>query len=139
MNIYQRLHKIKDIFKEPKDSSQIQDIMQSYYQKIKQNKKRRSGQEKNGAILMAVCRGKISEGIDFTDDLARAVFMVGVPYPPVGEKKVQVKKEYLDASSSNSFKLFRSNSCNSAVSTTTTTITTITTSASAPASNTTEQ
>lgn len=46
---------------------------------------------------MAVCRGKISEGIDFTDDLARAVFMVGVPYPPVGEKKIQVKKEYLDS------------------------------------------
>ena len=49
-----------------------------------------------GAILFAVCRGKISEGIDFTDELARAVFMIGIPYPPIYETKVVYKKEYLN-------------------------------------------
>ena len=33
------------------------------------------------AILFAVCRGKISEGIDFADDAARIVITIGIPYP----------------------------------------------------------
>ena len=37
--------------------------------------------EKKGAILMGVCRGRISEGLDFSDDAARCVIIVGIPYP----------------------------------------------------------
>ena len=29
---------------------------------------------------MGVCRGRFSEGIDFTDNMARAVFIVGIPF-----------------------------------------------------------
>jgi Rad3-related DNA helicase len=35
----------------------------------------------NGAILMGVCRGRISEGLDFSDNAARCVIIVGIPYP----------------------------------------------------------
>ncbi len=45
---------------------------------------------------MGVLRGKISEGLDFADDLTRAVFVVGIPFPPVYDLKVRAKKEYLD-------------------------------------------
>ncbi len=31
--------------------------------------------------MLAVCRGKLSEGLDFSDDAARAVIIVGIPYP----------------------------------------------------------
>jgi Rad3-related DNA helicase len=31
--------------------------------------------------MLAVCRGKLSEGLDFSDDFARAVIIVGIPYP----------------------------------------------------------
>jgi len=40
-----------------------------------------------GAILCCVCRGKVSEGIDFADEMARAVVMVGIPFPPIGDIK----------------------------------------------------
>lgn len=37
--------------------------------------------KRSGALLFAVCRGKISEGMDFIDDHARAVISIGIPYP----------------------------------------------------------
>jgi Rad3-related DNA helicase len=46
--------------------------------------------------MMAVCRGKISEGLDFSDDAARAVFVVGVPYPMLIDPKTVIKRYRLD-------------------------------------------
>lgn len=62
------------ILKEPKNTSEYQIIIDRYYDAI-------LGGDKKGAILMAVCRGKISEGLDFSDNSARAVLIVGIPYP----------------------------------------------------------
>lgn len=41
--------------------------------------------------MFCVCRGKISEGIDFTDKLARSVVLVGVPFPPAADTWVITK------------------------------------------------
>ena len=49
-----------------------------------------------GAVLMGVCRGKLSEGIDFSDDAARCVIVFGIPYPNYVDPKVILKKHYLD-------------------------------------------
>jgi regulator of telomere elongation helicase 1 len=35
-----------------------------------------------GAMLLAVCRGKLSEGVDFADAACRAVVITGLPLPP---------------------------------------------------------
>ena len=43
--------------------------------------------KREGAILFAVCRGKASEGIDFADEMARAVILIGVPYPSITDKR----------------------------------------------------
>ena len=51
---------------------------------------------KGKAAFFAVCRGKLAEGIDFTDDAARAVIMAGIPYPQVFDPKVLIKKDFLD-------------------------------------------
>ena len=42
-------------------------------------------------------RGKISEGIDFSDDMARAVVVTGLPFAPYLDPKVKLKREFLDA------------------------------------------
>lgn len=36
----------------------------------------------SGAFLFTVMRGKFSEGIDFRDEMCRAMLVVGVPFPP---------------------------------------------------------
>ena len=42
-------------------------------------------------ILQGVCRGKISEGVDFADNRGRVCFITGIPYAPMMEPKVKLK------------------------------------------------
>lgn len=49
-----------------------------------------------GCVLMAVCRGKVSEGIDFSDSKGRAVIVTGIPFAPYKDPWVVLKKQYLD-------------------------------------------
>jgi hypothetical protein len=51
---------------------------------------------KEGAVFFAVCGGKISEGIDFADDMARLVIIVGIPYGYLGDCRNKAKMEYLN-------------------------------------------
>ena len=51
---------------------------------------------KGGAVLMAVCRGKMSEGIDFADRHGRAVIVTGIPFPPFMDPRVRLKRMWLD-------------------------------------------
>lgn len=36
----------------------------------------------------------MSEGYDFNDELARAVMIVGLPYPNIGDTKIIMRQEY---------------------------------------------
>ena len=45
---------------------------------------------------MAVCRGKVAEGLDFADDRGRAVLITGLPYPPFKDARVELKRQFLD-------------------------------------------
>ncbi len=45
---------------------------------------------------MGVCRGRISEGLDFSDNAARMVIIVGIPFPQMYDAKVILKRNYLD-------------------------------------------
>lgn len=47
-------------------------------------------------ILLAVFRGKMSEGISFNDDNARAVICVGLPFPNSFDRNIKAKKAYND-------------------------------------------
>jgi fanconi anemia group J protein len=49
-----------------------------------------------GAVMLGVCRGKISEGMDFKDAAARGVLIVGIPYPNARAPQLLRKKEWND-------------------------------------------
>jgi fanconi anemia group J protein len=52
---------------------------------------------RNGkALLLAVFRGKMSEGISFNDDNARAVICVGLPFPSAFDRSIKAKMDYND-------------------------------------------
>ena len=45
-------------------------------------------------ILLAVFRGKMSEGVSFNDDFARGVICVGVPFPSSYDRSISAKMSY---------------------------------------------
>ena len=45
---------------------------------------------------VAVCRGKVSEGLDFADNNARAVICLGIPFPAIKSPEVDLKMKYND-------------------------------------------
>jgi Rad3-related DNA helicase len=49
-----------------------------------------------GALLFCVVGGKMSEGINFSDDLARGVAVVGLPYPNPSDPELVERMAYLD-------------------------------------------
>ncbi|GIM16984.1 hypothetical protein Vretimale_19544, partial [Volvox reticuliferus] len=49
-----------------------------------------------GAVFFAVCRGKVSEGLDFSDRAGRAVVITGIPYAVKNDAKVRLKRDVLD-------------------------------------------
>ncbi|XP_072001052.1 ATP-dependent DNA helicase DDX11-like [Engystomops pustulosus] len=84
----------KKIFQEPKRASHVEQVLSEYSRCIKF-----SGQNSGaltGAVLFSVVGGKMSEGINFSDDLGRCVVMVGMPYPNIRSPELQEKMSYLD-------------------------------------------
>ncbi|KAL9448863.1 hypothetical protein AB3S75_010908 [Citrus x aurantiifolia] len=116
---WSRLNAKKPLFVEPKGGSQedFEIVLKHYYNSISLGSKRavvrkkrvkREGNNdlntieshenanKKGASFLAVCRGKVSEGIDFSDDNARVVIVVGIPFPNINDIQVSLKKKYND-------------------------------------------
>ncbi|TKR76402.1 hypothetical protein L596_017543 [Steinernema carpocapsae] len=96
--LIKRLSMIKQILKEPRRSSELPEVMEQYEKAI-ENPRTHVAPQGTGALLFAVFRGKVSEGIDFTDDRARCVISVGIPYPNAMDDQVVEKKRYNDDSS----------------------------------------
>ncbi|KAK3907282.1 Regulator of telomere elongation helicase 1 [Frankliniella fusca] len=78
----------KVIYEEPKLSSHLPGLQKLFFQKIAEPNSK-------GACLIGVLSGKVSEGIDFKDDLGRAVIMFGLPYPPILDPWVIHKRKHL--------------------------------------------
>ncbi|CAF3347822.1 unnamed protein product [Rotaria socialis] len=78
----------KKIFMEPKRSSDVDTILTNYTKSIKCG---------TGGLLFSIVGGKMSEGINFSDELARCVCVVGMPYPNIGSSEMIEKMRYLDS------------------------------------------
>ncbi|KAE8613577.1 hypothetical protein XENTR_v10007766 [Xenopus tropicalis] len=92
--LLKRLALKKKIFQEPKRANQVDQVLVEYSKCIKNCSQ--SGGAQNGALLFSVVGGKMSEGINFSDDLGRCIVMVGMPYPNIRSPELQEKMSYLD-------------------------------------------
>ncbi|OUC47610.1 DNA repair helicase [Trichinella nativa] len=98
--LLQELAVKKEIFREPKTASDVNSVLSKYADVIMKFGTNNNS-EKNGAFLFAVVGGKMSEGINFSDALARCVIMVGLPYPDISSSELKIKMKYLDEHVSN--------------------------------------
>ncbi|KAL3666229.1 hypothetical protein V7S43_009014 [Phytophthora oleae] len=88
LSIWDRIVQQKQTFVEPRGRADFKAVVDEYHQAISDNPK--------GAVFFAVCRGKVSEGIDFSNDKGRAVVITGLPFPPTKDPKIILKKSILD-------------------------------------------
>ncbi|XP_020535309.1 regulator of telomere elongation helicase 1 homolog isoform X1 [Jatropha curcas] len=87
--IWERICKHKKPVVEPRQSSLFPLAIEDYMAKLKDT-------STSGAVFFAVCRGKVSEGLDFADHAGRAVVIIGMPFPSRTDPKVRLKREFLD-------------------------------------------
>ncbi|XP_026333759.1 Fanconi anemia group J protein-like isoform X2 [Hyposmocoma kahamanoa] len=85
--VWNKLNELKNVFMESRNARDHNEVMEDYYETVSSNK---------GALLFAVYRGKVSEGMDFKDHQARAVITVGIPYPNMFDPAVKEKMNYND-------------------------------------------
>lgn len=91
--IWTELQRCKQVHREPKSSSQLDASLKSYARDA----------AAQGAVLFSVIGGKMSEGINFANDMARCVLVVGLPYPDITDPILQEKMAAVDRQAAASF------------------------------------
>lgn len=81
----------KHVFREPRQASHLRPVWDEYTRTVEKGKN-----ISRGALLFCVVGGKMSEGINFNDDLGRCVVMIGLPYANIKSGELQQKMIYYD-------------------------------------------
>ena len=87
--ILSQLDSKKHVHREPKNSRDVEDALAKY-------SKEASSPSRKGALLFSVMGGKMSEGINFANDMARCVLVVGLPFPDITDPVLKEKMGSLD-------------------------------------------
>ncbi|XP_066907954.1 ATP-dependent DNA helicase DDX11 isoform X2 [Halyomorpha halys] len=88
--IIENISKKKQVFREPKKTGGVDEVLSGYAKAVK------TAKGKNGALLFSVVGGKLSEGLNFSDELGRCVMVVGMPYPNIKSPELIEKMKYLE-------------------------------------------
>ncbi|GKV27023.1 hypothetical protein SLEP1_g36231 [Rubroshorea leprosula] len=97
--ILERIMKKKHIFREPRRNTDVEIILREYKEIIDtlSNGLKEDPVTQNGAILLAVVGGKISEGINFSDGMGRCIVMVGLPYPSPSDIELLERIKHIES------------------------------------------
>ncbi|KAF8349254.1 helicase C-terminal domain-containing protein [Amanita rubescens] len=88
-----KLRDRKEVFFEPDDSKDVEKVLTEYASAVHRLSSTES--KKTGSLLLAVVGAKLSEGLNFADDLARAVIVVGLPFANLGSSELQERLKYV--------------------------------------------
>ena len=96
-SIWERICASKHAVVEPSGKEEFREAFKEFNDALEATPGGGAGGGRNGAAFFAVCRGKVSEGIDFADKAGRCVVLTGIPYAPKADAKVRIKRSFLDA------------------------------------------
>ncbi|XP_024969558.1 ATP-dependent DNA helicase DDX11 isoform X3 [Cynara cardunculus var. scolymus] len=94
-----RIMKKKHVFREPRKSTEVETVLKEYKESVDALSNANSKDvpvAHNGAVLLAVVGGKISEGINFSDGMGRCIVMVGLPYPSPSDIELMERVKHID-------------------------------------------
>ena len=90
---FESIEAVKRVFEEAKGgSTSTEELLREYAQVIDSGK---------GALLLSVVGGKLSEGMNFSDKLGRAVVAVGLPFPNAQGAEWKAKIAFVEQASYN--------------------------------------
>ncbi|CAP35860.1 Protein CBR-CHL-1 [Caenorhabditis briggsae] len=98
--IMEQIGRKKSVFAETRQSSST--MLSDYSTAAKSSR---------GAILFAVMGGKMSEGINFSDELGRAVIVIGLPYPNKTGVELRERMRFLDSQMANGGNMLYESMC----------------------------
>ncbi|XP_052183885.1 uncharacterized protein LOC127795942 [Diospyros lotus] len=98
--ILARIAKKKLVFREPRRSTDVEVVLKEYKNTIDASSNVNLGGATllhNGAVLLAVVGGKVSEGINFSDGMGRCIVMVGLPYPTPSDIELIERVKHIES------------------------------------------